>query len=151
MTDQNSPTPTPTSRSWTDLRQLLDRLVADTPGARSATIISADGLLHTASGELTPDVADQLCAAVSGIHSLAAGFAHHSGDGRVQRTSVEMDNGLLFVTGIGRHGRLAARADADADMGVIAWAMEDLVKRVGNAVDNTLGPARRPHVPPEHG
>lgn len=148
MTDQNPPT---TCRSRADLRQLLDRLVADTPGARSATIISADGLLHTASGELTPDVADQLCAAVSGIHALAAGFAHHAGDGRVQRTSVEMDNGLLFVTGIGSLGRLAVRADADADMGVIAWAMEEMAKRVGDAVDNTLGPAHRPNAPTEHG
>ncbi|GAB3997851.1 hypothetical protein GCM10029992_22020 [Glycomyces albus] len=53
-----------------DLSWLLDGLIEKVPGARSALLLSADGIKKAFSG-LEADQADQLSAIASGMFSLA--------------------------------------------------------------------------------
>jgi predicted regulator of Ras-like GTPase activity (Roadblock/LC7/MglB family) len=56
---------------------------------------------------------------------------------------VELDEAFLFVTAAGDGSCLAVLADADADMGQVAYEMTLLVKRVGTH----LGAAPRTDLP----
>jgi predicted regulator of Ras-like GTPase activity (Roadblock/LC7/MglB family) len=49
----------------------------------------------------------------------------------VRQTIVEMDHAFLFVTAAGRGACLAVLGEEDADVGMIAYEMNMLVKRVG--------------------
>ena len=51
--------------------------------------------------------------------------------GRIRQTIVEMDNVFLFVTAAGEGSCLAVLSPATADVGLIAYEMAILVKRVG--------------------
>jgi predicted regulator of Ras-like GTPase activity (Roadblock/LC7/MglB family) len=51
--------------------------------------------------------------------------------GRVRQTIVEMENAFLFVTAAGEGSCLAALTAASADVGLVAFEMAVLVKRVG--------------------
>jgi predicted regulator of Ras-like GTPase activity (Roadblock/LC7/MglB family) len=47
---------------------------------------------------------------------------------------VEMDHAFLFVTAAGRGACLALLAREDADMGLVAYEMNLMVKRVGQVL-----------------
>ena len=49
----------------------------------------------------------------------------------MRQTVVELEDAFLFVTAAGDGSCLAVLADADADVGLIAYEMTLLVKRVG--------------------
>jgi predicted regulator of Ras-like GTPase activity (Roadblock/LC7/MglB family) len=49
----------------------------------------------------------------------------------VRQTVVEMDHAFLFVTAAGQGACLALLTSEDADMGMVAYSMNMLVKRVG--------------------
>ncbi|MFD9247638.1 roadblock/LC7 domain-containing protein, partial [Streptomyces sp. NPDC059556] len=51
--------------------------------------------------------------------------------GGVRQTMVEMDDGFLFVAAAGDGSCLAVLASVSADIGLIAYEMARLVKRVG--------------------
>ena len=52
----------------------------------------------------------------------------------MRQTIVEMESAFLFVTAAGQGTCLAVLADADADVGLIAYEMAMLVKRVGQHI-----------------
>jgi predicted regulator of Ras-like GTPase activity (Roadblock/LC7/MglB family) len=123
--------PHPTSRSAT-LDWLLDDLLSRVPSTRHAAVMSADGLLTGSSAGLGREDAEHLAAIAAGYQSLGRGSARRFGGGSaVRQTIVEMESGFLFVTAAGRGACLAVIADADADIGVIAYEMAMLVTRVG--------------------
>jgi predicted regulator of Ras-like GTPase activity (Roadblock/LC7/MglB family) len=62
---------------------------------------------------------------------LARGAARHFEGGGVRQTLVEMDNVFLVVTAAGRGACLAVLASDKADLGLIAYEMNILLKRVG--------------------
>jgi predicted regulator of Ras-like GTPase activity (Roadblock/LC7/MglB family) len=119
---------------------LLDDLVARVTEVTNAVILSRDGLAIGASSTLTREDSEYLCAAAAGFQSLARGTSQHFGGGAVRQTVVEMESAFLFVMAAGEGSCLAVLAAVGADMGLVAYEMAMLVRRVGNH----LGVARRP-------
>ncbi|MFI9602208.1 MULTISPECIES: roadblock/LC7 domain-containing protein [Streptomyces] len=126
-----------------ELNWLLDELVDRIAGIRKAIILSGDGLATGVSKDLTREDSEHLAAVASGFHSLAKGVGRHFDAGGVRQTVVELDDAFLFVTAAGDGSCLAVLADADSDVGQVAYEMTLLVKRVGAH----LGTAPRTDVP----
>lgn len=119
-----------TSRAG-ELSWLLDDLVERVGSIRKALVLSGDGLMTGVSKELTREDGEHLSAVASGFHSLAKGVGLHFDAGEVRQTVVELDGAFLFVTAAGEGSCLAVLADADSDVGQVAYEMTLLVKRVG--------------------
>ncbi|WP_369222340.1 roadblock/LC7 domain-containing protein [Streptomyces sp. R39] len=119
---------TDNSLSW-----LLHSLLAQTPGARHALVLSRDGLKLCWSEHLTLDRADQLSAICSGIQALAQGASMEFGDGTggVRQSMTEFHGGLLFIVEAGQGAHLAVVAGEDADPGVVGHQMTELVEQIG--------------------
>ncbi|WP_267241815.1 roadblock/LC7 domain-containing protein [Streptomyces sp. PR69] len=114
-----------------DLDWLLDDLGMRVTEVRHAIVLSNDGLPVGASSALTREDAEHMAAVASGLHSLAKGAGRHFGTGGVRQTMVEMDDGFLFVAAAGDGSCLAVLTAVTADIGLIAYEMALLVKRVG--------------------
>ncbi|MER6133009.1 roadblock/LC7 domain-containing protein [Streptomyces sp. NPDC001815] len=114
-----------------ELDWLLDDLVIRVAEVRHAVVLSNDGLAVGASSDLRREDAEHLAAVASGFHSLAKGAGRHFGVGGVRQTMVEMDDGFLFVAAAGDGSCLAVLSTVTADIGLIAYEMARLVKRVG--------------------
>ncbi|MFI1971894.1 dynein regulation protein LC7 [Streptomyces cinnamoneus] len=114
-----------------DLNWLLDELVERVTTVRKALVLSGDGLARGSSKDLTREDGEHLAAVASGFHSLAKGVGRHFEAGEVRQTVVELDQAFLFVTAAGDGSCLAVLADADSDIGLVAYEMTLLVKRVG--------------------
>lgn len=124
-----------------DLNWLLAGLVKKVPHARSALLLSADGIKKAYSG-LDEDQADQLSAIASGMFSLArsAGAQFGSAPG-VRQVVAELDDTMLFVSTAGSGAVLAVATERDADAGLVGYEMSVLVKSVRPALET---PVRRP-------
>ncbi len=120
-----------TAPSKGELNWLLDDLVDRIASIRKALVLSGDGLATGASKDLTREDSEHLAAVASGFHSLAKGVGRHFDAGQVRQTMVELDQAFLFVTAAGDGSCLAVLADADSDVGLVAYEMALLVKRVG--------------------
>jgi predicted regulator of Ras-like GTPase activity (Roadblock/LC7/MglB family) len=114
-----------------DLSWLLNDLVARVHEIDKAVILTRDGLVTGASHDLTREDAEHLSAVAAGVQSLARGAGRHFGGGRVRQTIIEMENAFLFVTAAGEGSCLAVLTPATADVGLVAYEMAVLVKRVG--------------------
>ncbi|GII94711.1 roadblock/LC7 domain-containing protein [Sinosporangium siamense] len=117
-----------------ELNWLLDDLAARVGAVRQAVILSTDGLAVGFSKGLSREDAEHLSAVAAGFQSLARGAGRHFNGGEVRQTIVEMESAFLFVTAAGQGTCLAVLADADADVGHIAYEMAMLVKRVGQHI-----------------
>ena len=124
-----------TTNQSANLTWLLDDLVERVPAALQAVVLSADGLMMGASAALSREDAEHLSAMAAGFQSLAKGASRHFQAGPVRQTVVEMEDAFLFVTAAGLGACLAVLAAADADLGLIAYAMAMLVTRVGQTMD----------------
>ena len=67
----------------------------------------------------------------AGFQSLARGAGLQFGGGQARQTIVEMDSAFLFVTAAGEGSCLAVFSSSEADVGMVAYEMAVLVKRVG--------------------
>ncbi|HCU94429.1 MAG TPA: dynein regulation protein LC7 [Actinobacteria bacterium] len=114
-----------------DLSWLLDDLVSRVAHVDKALILSRDGLAIGSSRDLSREDAEHLSAVAAGFQSLARGAGQHFGGGNVRQTIVEMDELFLFVTAAGEGSCLAVLSPATADVGLVAYEMAVLVKRVG--------------------
>ncbi|MGW2825339.1 roadblock/LC7 domain-containing protein [Streptomyces sp. NPDC001443] len=114
-----------------ELNWLLDELVDRVASIRKAVVLSGDGLAIGVSKDLTREDSEHLAAVASGFHSLAKGVGRHFDAGNVRQTVVELEEAFLFVTAAGDGSCLAVLADADSDVGQVAYEMTLLVKRVG--------------------
>ena len=114
-----------------DLCWLLDDFVGRVVAADRIVVLSADGLLVSRSSGLSNEDAEHLAAIASAFQGLARGAARHFEGGAVRQTLVEMDNVFLVVTAAGRGACLAVLATDKADLGLIAYEMNILLKRVG--------------------
>lgn len=113
---------------------LLSDFAAATPGVRHVLVVSADGLRLAVSEGVGDGLADQLCAAVSGLVSLARGTATLLAAEPVNQTIVEMAGGYLFATSISHGSTLAVLTSRSADMGLVGYEMTMLASRVGHAL-----------------
>ena len=119
---------------------LLDDLVARVPSARQAVVLSVDGLLMAASQGLSREDAEHMSAIAAGFQSLSRGAGRHFQGGPVRQTIVEMESAFLFVTAAGQGACLAVLSDANSDIGLIAYEMALLVKRVGQNLSTPTRP-----------
>ena len=113
------------------LSWLLDNLVDQVAHVRQALILSRDGLVVAASRGLTPEDSEHLSALAAGLQSLARGTGRHFGAGEVRQTIIEMDSAFLFVIAAGGGTCLAVLTSADPNVGLIAYEMAMLVRRMG--------------------
>jgi predicted regulator of Ras-like GTPase activity (Roadblock/LC7/MglB family) len=114
-----------------ELDWLLNDLVARVVYISKAVILSRDGLTIAASARLSKEDADHLSAAAAGFQSLARGVGRHFGGGPARQIIVEMEAEFLFVTAAGEGSCLAVLSSSSADVGLVAYEMAVLVKRVG--------------------
>jgi predicted regulator of Ras-like GTPase activity (Roadblock/LC7/MglB family) len=131
MTAPYTPRGAARSGGGRELDWLLDELVERVASIRKALVLSGDGLPTGASKDLSREDGEHLAAVASGFHSLAKGVGRHFDVGRVRQTVVELDSAFLFVTAAGDGSCLAVLADADSDVGQVAYEMTLMVKRVG--------------------
>ena len=117
---------------------LVDDFVDRVPGVAHSVVVSADGLLLTASTDLPRDRADQLAAVASGLISLTQGAARCFEAGQVVQTVVEMERGIVLLMSISDGSCLAVLASTDCDIGLIGYEMALLVQRVGELLTPEL-------------
>ncbi|MFD8808418.1 roadblock/LC7 domain-containing protein [Streptomyces sp. NPDC059597] len=127
-----------------ELDWLLDDLVTRVHEVRHAVVLSNDGLAVGASSGLGRDDAEHLAAVASGFNSLAKGAGRHFGAGGVRQTMVEMDDAFLFVAAAGDGSCLAVLTAVTADIGLVAYEMARLVKRVGEHLSSAPRIVTRP-------
>jgi predicted regulator of Ras-like GTPase activity (Roadblock/LC7/MglB family) len=113
------------------LSWLLDSLVNQVEHVQQAIILSRDGLVVAASQGLSREDSDHLSALAAGVQSLARGTGRHFNGGAVRQTIIEMENAFLFIIAAGRGTCLAVLTSANPNVGVIAYEMAVLVRRMG--------------------
>src|ERR1700724_3861475 len=113
------------------LSWLLDNLVEQVEPVEQALVLSRDGLVVAASRGLTREDSEHLSALAAGVQSLARGTGQHFHGGRVRQTIIEMANAFLFVIAAGRGTPLAVLTSAVPKVGVVAYEMASLVRRMG--------------------
>lgn len=114
-----------------DLNWLLDDVVERVAGADRAVVLSSDGLLMARSQNLAKPDAEHLSAVASAYQSLSRGTGRHFGFGEVRQTVVELEHGFLLVMAAGKGACLALFTTEGADLGLVAYEMNLMVKRVG--------------------
>lgn len=109
-------------------------------------LLSSDGLMIGHSARLDKADAERFCAMASALHSLSRSVGHHFDAGGVCQTVVELDRAVLFVTTAGANACLALLASETADMGMVAYEMNQTVQRVGThlSVDTRPQPSTQP-------
>lgn len=117
---------------------LVDDFVDRVPGVAHAVVVSADGLLLTASAHLPRDRADQLAAVASGLLSLTQGAARCFEAGQVVQTVVEMERGIVLLMAISDGSCLSVLASPSCDIGLVGYEMTLLVERVGQLLTPQL-------------
>jgi predicted regulator of Ras-like GTPase activity (Roadblock/LC7/MglB family) len=118
-----------------DLNWLITAFTDRVPAVARAAVVSADGLPLASSRGFPPEGLNQLAAIIAGLTSLAYGLARIFEGGRVVHTVVVMDRGLLIVRAISHGASLVALADADCDIGHVAYEMALLGEQAGHALN----------------
>ena len=113
------------------LSWLLDNLVDQVEHVQQALVLSRDGLVVAASRGLTSADSEHLSALAAGLQSLARGTGRHFHAGEVRQTIIEMESAFLFVIAAGQGTCLAVLTAADANVGLIAYEMAMLIRRMG--------------------
>lgn len=117
---------------------LVNNFVEQVAGVSEAVVVSSDGLPIAASSGLDRDGVDRFAAVSSGLIGLAYGAAGRFGGGAVTEVIVEMENAFLFVTGISDGSLFATIAEADCDVGLVAYEMAVLVEKAGDVLTPEL-------------
>jgi predicted regulator of Ras-like GTPase activity (Roadblock/LC7/MglB family) len=134
-----------TNSAREQLGWLLDNLVSRVANVRQALVLSRDGLVVAKSQTMTREEGEQLSAIAAGLQSLARGAGQQVGAGEVRQTIVELDGAFLFVMAAGRGTCLAVLAAGETDLGVMAYEMAMLIRRMGAHL--TAAPRRPDHQP----
>jgi uncharacterized protein len=113
-----------------ELNWLLDDLVGRVHLVRQAMILSGDGLPMGMSRDIRPADAEHLAALAAGFHSLARSVSDSFGGGDIRQTVIELETAFVFVMAAGDGSCLTVLAEGDANIGLIAYEMTRLVKRV---------------------
>lgn len=128
-----SPTAHSSASTEEKLTWLMQGMLARTPGARHALVLSRDGLKLCRTPELSVDQADQLAAIAAGIQSLSHGASMEFGDGTggVRSAMAEFYGGVLFIVEAGEGAHLALVTAEEADPGLVGHNMAELVEQLG--------------------
>jgi predicted regulator of Ras-like GTPase activity (Roadblock/LC7/MglB family) len=120
---------------------LLDDLVNRLAGVRYAVVLSTDGLLLSRSTEMSVEDAEHFSAMSSALQSLARSAGARFDGGNVRQTVIELDRSMLFVTAAGDNACLALLTSESANMGTVAYEMNQMVFRVGEYLSTTKRPS----------
>ena len=134
----------PTPATDTQLDQLLTGLVDRVADVNHAVVLSEDGLVVSRSTGFVRDDAERLAATASGLMSLSKGVSLDFRGGPVRQALIEMANSFLILTSAGPGAHLVVLTGPGADVGVVAYQMNMLVKKIGEH----LSAAPRAHVGP---
>src|SRR5579859_5164614 len=126
------------------LTWLLDNLASQVEHIRQALVFSGDGLVTAASEGLGREDAERLAALAAGLQSLARGAGQQLRGGEARQTIIEMDALFLLVTEAGEGTFLAVTATAEANVGVVAYEMAILVRRMGKYLTARPRPSSGP-------
>jgi predicted regulator of Ras-like GTPase activity (Roadblock/LC7/MglB family) len=126
------------NRGESELNWLLDDFVDRVPGASSAAVVAADGLVLVISAQIPVEAADQLAAITSGLASLSDGAAQFFAAGKVRQLILEMDGGFLFVARVGDGSVLAVMCESNCDIGLVGYEMSLLIGRIGHVLTPEL-------------
>ncbi|GAB2596624.1 roadblock/LC7 domain-containing protein [Streptomyces capparidis] len=121
--------PSPATHSQLD--QLLTGLVERVADVRHAVVMSEDGLVVAKSTSFPRPEAERLAASSTGLMSLGRGVCADFGGGAVRQALIEMHHGFLIITSAGAGAQLAVLTTGGADVGVVAYEMNMLVKKIG--------------------
>ena len=113
------------------LSWLLDNLAERIEPVRQAVILSRDGLVVAASRDLSREDGDHLSALAAGVQSLARGAGRHFHGGEVRQTIIEMESAFLFIMAAGEGTCLAVLSSGSASVGLVAYEMAMLIRRMG--------------------
>jgi predicted regulator of Ras-like GTPase activity (Roadblock/LC7/MglB family) len=114
----------------TNMTWLLDDLTGRVPEIENVVMLSRDGLAVSASSSLLREDAERLAAIAAGFYSLAQGSAASLGGDQTRHIIVEMTGRFLFIAAAGPDGCIAAVANAGARLGVVAYEITLLGRRV---------------------
>jgi len=114
-----------------ELGWLLDNLISRVANVRQALVLSRDGLAVAKSQNMSREESDRLAALAAGVQSLARGAGQQVSGGEVRQIVIEMDSAFMFVMTAGEGTCLAVLATAEANLGVMAYEMAMLVRRMG--------------------
>ena len=96
------------------------------------------------------DAAERLAATASGLVSLSKGVSMDFRGGPVRQALIEMAHSYLILTSAGPGAHLVVLTGPGADVGVVAYQMNLLVKKIGEhlraAPRDIAGPAVDPGV-----
>jgi predicted regulator of Ras-like GTPase activity (Roadblock/LC7/MglB family) len=115
----------------TQLDQLLTGLVDRVAEVSHAVVLSEDGLVVSKSTGFPRDDAERLAATASGLMSLSKGVSMDFRGGPVRQALIEMANSYLILTSAGTGAHLVVLTGPGADVGVVAYQMNMLVKKIG--------------------
>jgi predicted regulator of Ras-like GTPase activity (Roadblock/LC7/MglB family) len=113
------------------LSWLLDGFLDQVSNVSQAVVLSRDGLVMAAAQRMSREEGDHLAALAAGLQGLARGAMEHCGAAEVRQTIIELDSAFLFVMAAGEGTCLAVVSSADASVGVIAYEMAMMVRRMG--------------------
>jgi predicted regulator of Ras-like GTPase activity (Roadblock/LC7/MglB family) len=113
------------------LSWLLDNMVSQVEHVEQAIILSRDGLVVASSQGLNREESEHLSALAASVQSLASGTGRQFHGGKVRQTIIEMEFAFLFVVTAGKGTCLAVLTSAEPNVGLIAYEMAMLVRRMG--------------------
>ncbi|MDX3187751.1 roadblock/LC7 domain-containing protein [Streptomyces sp. MN03-5084-2B] len=133
-------TPAKDPRMLAQLSGMLAQL-SQLPGVRFCLVIASDGLVVAHTDEIDRDTADPIaaaCSALVGTATAAEGVAGFQGP--FQQNFSQWADGYLFVRRAGDRTCLAVATTETVDPGLIARAMTERIKQIGEITLST--PAR---------
>jgi predicted regulator of Ras-like GTPase activity (Roadblock/LC7/MglB family) len=110
---------------------LLTRLVEQVAHVRCAVVVSEDGLVVSKSTSFPRPEAERLAATASALMSLNRSVCADFSGGAVLQSLLEMSSGYLALTSAGTGAYLAVITTENADVGVVVFEMNMLVKKIG--------------------
>lgn len=118
-------------RSGDGLNRLTTDFARDVPGVAHAAVVSSSGSLIAASVGLPPGRAAQLSDMACRLMQLSEEAADTFTGGGVIQAMVEMELGYLYLMALDNGGSLATVASPRCDLGVLAYEMAVLARRIG--------------------
>ncbi|GHJ32805.1 MULTISPECIES: roadblock/LC7 domain-containing protein [Streptomyces] len=117
---------------------LVTNFTERVPNVAHAVVVSADGLLLTASDRLADDRAEQVATIAAGAISLIQGAAQCLLTGDVRSSVIQMEYGNMLLMSIKDGSCLVVLAAPDCEIGQVAYEMTVLVDQVGEMLTPEL-------------
>lgn len=128
----------PHPREVSQFGWLVTNFTERVPNVAHAVVVSADGILLTASNRLAGDYAEHLATIAAGTISLIQGAARCLDTGEVKSTVIQMEYGHMLLMSIKDGSCLVTLAAPDCEIGQVAYEMAVLVDQVGEMLTPEL-------------